>query len=152
MADQKISALNELTTWATDDEIAIVDTDIVETKRMTAENVRINTMLGIQRFERSTETIDAAGAITITTSNVVIDTFGGAAADNLDNINGGTVDGELVIIRAVAGAARTPTLRDSVGNLRLAGNFSLDDTQDTIMLLWSHSESFWVEISRSNNA
>jgi len=45
MADQKISQLNALVTWAADDEIAIVDTDLVETKRMTTANLKTNVLV-----------------------------------------------------------------------------------------------------------
>jgi hypothetical protein len=90
----------------------------------------------------------AAGAITISKTMHQIDTEGGAATDNLDTINGGTV-GDIIILRSTD-SARDPTLRDMVGNLQLAGNFTLTSTGDMIAL-WYNGSS-WVEISRSDNA
>jgi hypothetical protein len=152
MADQKISALNELTTWATDDEIAIVDTDIAETKRMTGANVKANVMLGFINLEPTAQTIDAAGAITVTSSYVTVDTFGGAATDNLDDINGGSI-GDILILRQ-ANNARDVTVRDVAvaGNVHLDGGvaFAFVNIRARLMLIKDTGTS-WTEISRSQN-
>lgn len=151
MADQKISQLNALAVWAVDDEIAIVDTDLTETKRMTGANIKANVMLGFIVLEPSARTIDAAGAITITTSYVVIDTFGGGATDDLNDINGAMVDGTILIIRA-ASSARTVVVKDGAGNLFIEGDFSMDHATDTMKLIYRADITGWLEVSRSNNA
>ena len=95
-------------------------------------------------------TIDAAGAIIATASHMVVDTFGGAAADNLDDINGVTAVGTLLIVRS-DNSARDPTLRDGVGNLVLAGaaDFTLTNARDAILLMYTGLG--WLELSRSDN-
>jgi hypothetical protein len=88
----------------------------------------------------------AAGAVTVTGSFHVIDTSGGAA-ENLNTINGG-VDGAILVLKSFS-VARVPTLKDGAGNLALAGDFAMDATGDTIMLLYLSGT--WRELSRSNN-
>jgi hypothetical protein len=96
----------------------------------------------------STLTI-ATGAVTATKSYHLIDTEGGLATDDVDNINGGT-DGSILFVRA-ANSARTVVCKDSTGNLRLAGDCTLDDAHDTLTLL-NLSGTVWEELARSNNA
>jgi len=92
----------------------------------------------------------AGGAITITSSYARVDTEAAAAADDLDTINGGQ-DGQRLVVQS-ASAARDVTLKDNTGNLRLAGDFILSHTDDTIELIYNASISRWCEISRSDNA
>ena len=101
-------------------------------------------------------TIDAAGAIDITRSNHIVDTFGAAASDNLDNINADTgrvlLDGMHLYLRAADGA-HTVVVRDGVGNIELAGgvDFSLDSTLDILHLWFDGVNVVWIEVSRANN-
>ncbi|KKL44725.1 hypothetical protein LCGC14_2362800 [marine sediment metagenome] len=101
-------------------------------------------------------TIDAAGAIDITRSNHIVDTFGAAATDNLDNINAAPgrvlLDGMHFYLRAADGA-HTIVARDGVGNVQLAGgvNFSLDSTLDILHLFYDGVNGVWIELSRANN-
>lgn len=95
---------------------------------------------------RSALTI-ASGAITKTKSIHTVDTEAAAATDDLDTINGGA-DGDLLVLRA-ANSARTVVCKDGTGNLKLAGDFSLDNTEDTITLLFDGTN--WHELSRSDN-
>ena len=92
----------------------------------------------------------ASGAITVTDSVHRVDTEGSAATDDLATINGG-VDGQVLMLRSVSNA-RDTTLKDTGGNLLLAGDFVLDRDQDLITLHYSSDLSSWVEISRSSNA
>lgn len=96
----------------------------------------------------STLTI-SGGAITVTESFHRIDTEGSAATDNLDTINGGST-GDLLILASIANA-RDPTLKDTTGNLNLAGDFTLSTIADTITLI-KFPNGWWYEISRSDNA
>lgn len=89
----------------------------------------------------------ATGVITATGSYHLIDTEGAAASDDLDTING-TVDGQFLVIRA-ADTTHTVVAKDGTGNLKLAGDFTMDNSEDTL-LLWSDGTNLY-EISRSDN-
>ena len=91
----------------------------------------------------------SAGAVTVTGGYHTIDTESDAATDDLDTISGGN-DGQFLVIQA-ANAARTVVAKDGTGNLQLAGDFSLDNTQDTLTLIFSSALSAWCEISRSDS-
>lgn len=95
----------------------------------------------------ATELTIASGAVTATRSSHTIDNESDAASDDLDTISGGTT-GDMLILQA-ENTARTVVLKDGTGNLKLAGDFSLDNTEDRIMLIKDGSN--WVEISRSDN-
>jgi hypothetical protein len=90
----------------------------------------------------------ASGAVTVTKSINWIDTEGGAATDDLDTINGGAF-GDIIIVKS-ASNVRDTTLKDGVGNLGLAGDFTLSNVQDFITLI-KHGTN-WYELSRADNA
>lgn len=90
----------------------------------------------------------SSGEITVTNSRHTVDTEGDAASDDLDTING-AVAGAFVFLQAEHGA-RTIVLKDGTGNLKLAGDFSMNTTNDVIMLFTGGGN--WWEVSRSNNA
>lgn len=90
----------------------------------------------------------ASGAVTVTKTLHTIDTEGDASTDDLDTINGGTA-GDILIISA-ADDARTVVAKDGTGNLKLAGDFSMDNGADMLMLIYIGGA--WQEISRSDNA
>ena len=79
---------------------------------------------------------------------VVVDTEGGAATDDLSTINGAGMVGHSITLRS-ASASRVVTVKDST-QLRLAGDFVINSTTDTITLIWTGSQ--WFEVSRSDNA
>ena len=89
----------------------------------------------------------ASGAITITHSAHPVDTEGAASSDDLTTINGGTA-GQLLILRAFD-TNRTVRCIDATGNLALVGTFSLNSTDDRIVL--QSDGTNWVELSRSDN-
>ncbi len=89
----------------------------------------------------------SSGIVTATKSFHVIDTEGDAASDDLDTINGFAL-GKILTISA-ANDARTIVVKDGTGNLAIAGDFSLDNTQDTIS--FRGTATGWVELCRSNN-
>jgi hypothetical protein len=91
----------------------------------------------------------ATDAITVTGSFHTVDTQGDASTDDLSTISGG-VDGMIVVLQA-ENTARDVVVKDSVGNIQCAGDFTMDNTQDTITLLYSGALTTWVELSRSNN-
>jgi hypothetical protein len=96
-----------------------------------------------------TNLIISSGAVTAVdgVQYAVIDTEGAAASDDLDTINEGSV-GDIVTFRA-ASSFRTVVFKDGTGNLRLQGDLSLDNNEDTITLI--NTGSFWAEVCRSNN-
>lgn len=95
----------------------------------------------------------ASGAVTLPTRQAVglyyIDTEGAGASDDLDNLNGGATYGQIVILSAID-SARTVVVKDGTGNMRLAGDFSMDNADDKITLVWNGS--VWFELARSDNA
>lgn len=91
----------------------------------------------------------ATGAITVTKSYHRVDTEASASSDDLDTITAAGEEGELLVLRAAANA-RTVVLKDGTGNLLLAGDFSLDHSDDRITLIYTGSN--WAELSRSDNA
>lgn len=93
-------------------------------------------------------TINADGAITVTSGFHLVDTYEDAATDDLQTISGG-VTGMILVLRG-ANSARDVTLKDGVGNLSLAGDFTFSNVSDTMMLIYNGS--LWQEISRSDNA
>lgn len=113
--------------------------------RVDATDTRINTGLVC---DQGTTLQISNGAITVTHVHHVVDGEGGAA-DDLVTINSyGVLPGRILILHS-ATFQRPITLKDGTGNLRLAGDFILGDTTDSIMLMYWNS--LWNEISRSNN-
>lgn len=92
----------------------------------------------------------ASGVITVTQSYHTVDTEGAAGTDDLDTIDdSGLADVSLITLRA-SSSSRTVVLKDGTGNLRLAGDCTLDNNDDTITLIGTGA--IWYEVARSNNA
>jgi hypothetical protein len=94
----------------------------------------------------------SSGVITVPSSAnsflQLIASEGGAATDDLDTINGGA-DAQIVVFMTTT-SAQDITFKDNTGNLRLAGDFTLDTSSDTLTLI--KRGTLWYEIARSNNA
>lgn len=104
---------------------------------------------GFGLASRGTQTI-ASGAINVGNGSFYrIDTEGAAATDDLETITTTAIDGHILVI-AASNSARTVVCKDGTGNLRLAGDFSLDNGQDRLMLMYDGTN--WIEISRSDNS
>jgi len=102
---------------------------------------------GLLTTAESELTLDTDGAITVTQMRHKVDTFEGAASDDLVTINGGgTVN--LIILRAEADA-RTIVVKHGSDNIWLQGkaDISLDDLEDGIMLAWDSTNSKWFDIA-----
>ena len=97
----------------------------------------------------STALTIASGVITAPSGVkfITVDTEGAAASDDLDTISGGGA-GDTLLIKA-ASDARTIVAKDGTGNLQLAGDFSLSDSDDSLFLFWNGAQ--WHEIARSDN-
>jgi len=65
--------------------------------------------------------------------------------NQIHTINGG-VEGTILVLRCWP---TTITISDT-GNLRLSGNFKINNTDDTLVLLKT-AQGTWLELSRSNN-
>lgn len=100
--------------------------------------------------DQGSELTIASGVITATHSYHTVDTESDAASDDLVTINGGSVSGQRLTIRA-ADSARTVVAKDGSGNLTLAGDFSMDNAEDTLELIYDQTGTQWLETSRSNN-
>lgn len=89
----------------------------------------------------------SSGEITVTGSYHAVNTEASASTDDIDTISGGVV-GQRLVIRALD-QTRTVVLKNNTDNLRLAGDCILDNSTDTIELIYSGTN--WLELSRSNN-
>lgn len=107
----------------------------------------LNISGGMLNIGTPTELTIGTGAVTVTRSRHTIDTESDAASDDLDNISGGTT-GDILIISAV-NDARTVVAKDATGNLQLNGDFSMDNSQDRLVLEYEGTN--WIELSRSDN-
>ena len=101
------------------------------------------------RTPLTSELTIATGAITVTAGYHTVDTEADAASDDLDTINGGT-DGAVLVLRAVH-TDRTVVVKDGTGNIQIAGDMSLDNTQDTITLIFDNALSSWLELGRAGS-
>lgn len=106
-------------------------------------------VLAFMGLGKGPELTIATGVIAVTKRYHDVDTEADAATDDLATINGG-IDGMELVLRA-NDAARTVVVKDATGNLQLAGDFSLDNTQDTIKLIFDSTLNAWLELSRSGN-
>lgn len=120
-----------------------------------ADITRVSGWFALGDLAASTQTI-ATGAITPDASMQFVDTEGGAATDDLDTITVGASHplsgrpGSILVLRA-ANSARTVVVKDGTGNIQLAGDCTLDNTQDTLTLMWTGAGQGWLELARSNN-
>lgn len=124
--------------------------DVAESTSNLTDN---NTHTGVDTFKDlrvsdSGELTIASGVITPTGSRHNVDTESDAASDDLDTITATSRDGMILILSA-NNAARTVTAKDGTGNLVLAGDFAMDNTEDRLVLQCDGTN--WYELSRSNN-
>ena len=87
----------------------------------------------------------ASDALTVTKSYIVPAPETGNS-DNLATLNGG-FDGCIVMFSGTAG--KTITFKDGTGNLKMAGDFVMDNFDDTITFV--NRGGSWLELCRSNN-
>ena len=98
-------------------------------------------------FNSATELTISSGAVTATKSYHTVDTEGDAASDDLNTING-EVSGMIIILQQNS-PDRTVTVKDGVGNIKLAGDFAFTSVKDTLQLIYDGNH--WCEVSRSFN-
>ena len=98
--------------------------------------------------ERAADAVSiSVGVITATQSFHVVDTEAAAATDDLATING-AIGGRILVLYA-ASSARTVVAKDGTGNLKLEGDFTMDNTEDVLTLIADGNN--WREITRANN-
>lgn len=90
----------------------------------------------------------SGGVIPMIATFMAVDTEGGAASDDLDNITTNGVSPGTIVILHAANNARTVVVKD--GTLILAGDFTMDSSSDTITLIMGITN--WRELARSDNA
>lgn len=108
-------------------------------------------LFGVLSTEPAAATI-SSGAITITSSYVIVDTEGGAASDDLDNINAGTgvtLRQGMVLFLQQANDARDVTLRDGAGNIQCNANQTLTNAYAGYLLMYNGS--VWCRIGGTNS-
>lgn len=98
-------------------------------------------------FGDGSELTISSGVVTATDSYHTIDTESNAGSDELVTIGGGSVAGEILIFRA-DNSGRTIQVRET-GNIKLTGNFDMDNAEDTLVLIFDGNN--WLELSRSDN-
>lgn len=125
--------------------------DVLDIRWNNVSRMMLHTDGGIGKFGfrfGGTKTI-AAGAIDVGEfSSYAVDTEGAAATDDLETITGASFAGQRLVLRA-ANSGRDVVVKDTVGNLRTAGDFTLTHAHDRIELEWDGAT--WVEITRSDN-
>lgn len=86
---------------------------------------------------------------TQTTFHRVMPIADGASSDvtDIELANDG-----LVVTFSPYTTGKTLVFKDNTGNLRLAGDCTLDSPHDTLSLRCDRTLSVWAEVSRSNNA
>ena len=89
-------------------------------------------------------------AVTITGSNMVIDTEAGAASDNLATINAASpAAGDIIAIRSTADA-RDIIVKHGTGNIKLNGSADLTlTTRYAVLYLMRTADGWWIELGRS---
>ena len=107
-------------------------------------NLTTNSFLNLNP---TTELTIASGTITATKSFHTVDTQSNAATDDLTTINGGTV-GKMLIITA-EDDARDVIVRDDSGNIALIGDFTMDNSQDKLAMIFDGTN--WLELFRADN-
>lgn len=99
----------------------------------------------------TTLTLDASGEITVTgvvgKRTHLIDTYGAGASGDLNTINGGN-EGEFLLLEA-ANDARTVVVKDGT-NIKLMADFSLNNSQDKLLLVCK-SSGVWHGVSRESS-
>jgi hypothetical protein len=102
-------------------------------------------------FTASDVTI-ASGVVTATTPLIFVDTESGAASDDLDTINGGTTNGQLLMVRT-KNAARDVVLKDGTGNLKMhTGDVTLPNNWVHAFFIYDNTNSLWVNVAMLGGA
>ena len=91
---------------------------------------------------------NTSGVVTALRTNHKVDTYDTQSTGDLITISGG-VEGDILILNPNHND-RDVVLKDGGGNLRLAGDFTMNHKQDQITL--KNNGTNWIELARSSNA
>ncbi|MFC4668926.1 sialate O-acetylesterase [Seohaeicola nanhaiensis] len=91
----------------------------------------------------------ASGAITVTHGAHAINTEAAAASDDLETIGTTGIPNGARLTIFPSNDTRTVVAKDGVGNLKLAGDFIMDNFYDSLTLILR--DGFWVEVARADN-
>ena len=133
-ADELITDFKEDSVPVLNEELRKLDDKTIELKKWIGTN------------PPSTLTI-SGGVVTAIQYNHNIATEAAGASDDLDTINGGNA-GALLFV-AAADSAKTVVLKDGTGNLKLAGDCTLDNSEDSAFLVKVGSN--WKLIACTSN-
>lgn len=116
------------------------------------QDTSFSLLTALQSGGSRTSTI-ASGVISVFNEGLyVVDTEAAAASDDLATISAHSSyvlpTGKIIVVRA-ANSARSVVAKDGTGNLQLAGDCTLDNAQDTLVLMYDGTN--WLELCRSNN-
>lgn len=126
----------------------VTDSSIPYSKSGTNSGLRVqHNMFSTAMAGSTRELTIATGAITAFADWHTVDTESDAATDDLDTVNGG-FDGAIVTLRAINGA-RDVVVKDGTGNMKLSGDCTLNNVEDTITM--RYMSGTWYELSRSDN-
>lgn len=98
-------------------------------------------------FKDATELTLSGDAITVTQSYHTVDTESDDATDDLSTINGGAA-GQILILKPANGG-RDVVVKHAVGNIQCGSDFTMDNANDTIALIFDGSN--WLQLFQSNN-
>lgn len=79
------------------------------------------------------------------------DTQGAAATDDLDTLTIAGISNHQTVVVCATSSARDIVMKDGTGNMKLAGDCTLDNVEDTITLQYNSVDGYYREIARSNN-
>lgn len=151
MADQKISALTEITTLADGDLLPVVDVSIPETKKITKENFKADVILNSASEYTKNQNLDSV-TLAIAAGAVAIDfEIHGNAKLTLDenatlSAPSNLVDGRAVILKVVQDATGGRTLSFNAA-YDFAGYDSVVNTTasaETWYLFWTDGTSVYA--------
>lgn len=80
-----------------------------------------------------------------------VDTEGASASDDLDTLTLTGVRDQQIVILSANSSSRDIVVKDGTGNFKLAGDFTLNNHEDTISLVYHAADNFWRETGRSDN-
>lgn len=94
-------------------------------------------------------TLDGAGQISPVQSLNTVDTFEGAATDDLERIMAFMDVGQALLILQAADPDHTVVVKDNAWHKMPDGDFALDDDEKAIVFV--QADSVWIELSRGRN-
>lgn len=95
----------------------------------------------------------SSGAVTSTKNYHAIETEAAAASDDLDTINGGTTNGQVLIVRPI-NASHNVVLKHGTGNIicKNEDDIILDFTSDIAILIYDTNLTKWLGFGVSSSA